>query len=87
MLNKNLLAHQSDFTDAPAWESTPKPDFIASLVFGGPLEQIICKVSSAIVVFVNPEDAQTYYDATANGIVFRQNPDRLYYAEVWLAKT
>ena len=71
-------------TGDPAWESTPKPDFIASLVFGGPLEQILCLSSSAIVTFINPNDAQAYYDGTPNGIIFRKTPECLHYAEVRL---
>ena len=71
-------------TGFPAWDTIPKPDFIASLVFGGPLEQITCLISSAIVTFIKPEDAQAYYDATPNGIIFRHTPDGPYTAEVKL---
>ena len=52
--------------------------------FGGPLEQITCLISSAIVTFIKPEDAQAYYDATPNGIIFRHTPDCLYTAEIKL---
>lgn len=67
----------------PAWTSTPKPDFIASLVFGGPLEQIHCGGTSAAVTFLNAADAERYYNKTPNGVVYRSfNDSPQHFAEV-----
>lgn len=41
---------------------------MASLVFGGPLEQIYVKGRTAQVIFLHAKDCQKYYDATANGV-------------------
>ena len=41
---------------------------MASLVFGGPLEQIHVKSRTAQVLFLHAKDCQKYYDATANGV-------------------
>ena len=73
-------------TGDPAWESTPKPDFIASLVFGGPIEQIFCGGNSAAVTFINPEDAQAFFDATPNGVVYRKTSEAHHYAEIRMAE-
>ena len=74
------------FTGDPAWESAPKPDFIASLVYGGPLEQIHCSGASAAVTFINAADAENYYKKTPNGILYRSSNDNLqYFAEVRMA--
>lgn len=69
----------------PEWHTSPKADFIASLVFGGPLEHIQCMVNSAAVTFINAADAQAFYENTANGIVYRADADCVHYAEARMA--
>lgn len=70
----------------PPWESTPKPDFIASLVYGGPLEQIHCSGTSAAVTFINAADAENYYSKTPNGVLYRSSNDNpQHFAEVVMA--
>ena len=66
----------------PEWHSSPRPDFIASLVYGGPLEQIQCLINSAAVTFIYPEDALAFYEHTANGIVYEANAEVIRFAEV-----
>ena len=47
------------------------PKFITSIVFGGPLEQIHMRSDdSACVRFLHGADCQTFYKATAKGIVY-----------------
>ena len=65
----------------PRWNAIPKADFIASLVFGGPLELIHCFVDSAAVTFIYAADAQSFYEKTANGIVFRSDNSAVYTAD------
>lgn len=73
-------------TGDPVWESTPKPDFITSLVFGGPLEQILCSGNAAAVTFINSADAEKYYNSTPNGVVYRSTSETLQYvAEIMMA--
>ena len=43
---------------------------MTSLVFGGPLEQIQLKGTSAYVLFLHASDCEKYFEATANGIEF-----------------
>lgn len=57
----------------PAWDAAPTPTFVADLVFGGPLEQIHCKDHSADVTFLHTADAQNFFDATSNDILFRKD--------------
>ena len=54
-------------TSTPAFDN-PSPQLIASLVFGGLLEQILTTSNSASVTFLNADDCQNYYNSTANGI-------------------
>ena len=50
------------------------PTFVASLVYGGPLEQIqIRNETSAAVLFLDAEDCMNYYNATSNGIVYKKD--------------
>ena len=65
-------------TGKPAWTAIPKPDFIASIVYGGPLEEIRCVASvpyapgcGAYVTFIHARQAAKYYDATPNGVIYR----------------
>lgn len=48
--------------------------FVQSLVFGGPLELLTLPVKSsyAIVVFQDAVHCQRYYDASSNGIVYKE---------------
>lgn len=61
-------------------------NFIQSLVFGGPIEQIVVASSSASVVFVDADDTKKYYDATANGLVYKNEGDKEHFVLVELAK-
>ncbi|KAL8723034.1 MAG: hypothetical protein Q9225_000576 [Loekoesia sp. 1 TL-2023] len=49
------------------------PTFIASLVYGGPLESISLSGTTAFVTFLRPDDAMKYYDATANGLLYKKD--------------
>lgn len=53
--------------------SSPTPRLIASLVFGGALDQFYIRDKSAVVVFLHATDCQTYYDATPNGVVYKRD--------------
>ena len=70
----------------PVWPVSPKPSFIAKLVFGGPLEEIRCLEHGAEVTFLSGADAQKFYEATGNGILFRDDNTGKHYAEVKLAE-
>lgn len=59
-------------TSTPAFDN-PCSQLIASLVFGGPLEQILTTSNSASVTFLNADDCRNYYNATANGIKYGQS--------------
>ena len=49
------------------------PVFVTSLVSGGPLEEIhLAGSSSAIVYFLNPDDAAKFYKGTANGLDYQK---------------
>lgn len=49
---------------------------VASLVFGGPLEQIWVGTSTAFVTFLRAEDAEKFYETTGNGLVYKSDaPD------------
>ena len=48
------------------------PSFVASLVYGGPIESIIVARTSASVLFINADDCSKYYNKTANGIVYKK---------------
>lgn len=61
-------------------------NFVQSLVFGGPIEQITLASSSAAVVFVDADDTRKYYDATANGLVYKKEGDEEHFVLVELAK-
>lgn len=56
-------------TATPPFDS-PSPQLIASLVFGGPLEQIVTFPTHASVTFLDADDCEKYYAATGNGIKF-----------------
>ena len=56
-------------TSSPPFDN-PSPHLIASLVWGGPLEQIHTTSASATVTFLSADDCAKYYAATANGIPF-----------------
>lgn len=58
-----------DLSSHPA----PTPSLAASLVWGGAVEEIHMKPSSAQVIFAYPENCETYYLATANGICYKNN--------------
>lgn len=53
--------------------SSPVPSLVASIVFGGPLESIRIKDTSAIVLFLHAEDCQKFFDATENGVPFERD--------------
>lgn len=53
--------------------SNPTPSLVASLVWGGIIEEIHVKTSSADVLFAYAEDLQNYLEATANGIKFKKD--------------
>lgn len=61
-------------------------NFVQSLVFGGPIEQINMAATSASVVFVDADDTKKYYDATANGLVYKKEGDKEHFVFVELAK-
>ncbi|KAL8927433.1 MAG: hypothetical protein Q9208_002238 [Pyrenodesmia sp. 3 TL-2023] len=50
------------------------PSFVASLVYGGPLESVrITDGKVAFVTFLRPEDAMRYHEATANDLLFKKD--------------
>lgn len=49
------------------------PNFVASLVYGGPLESIVVGATIAFVTFLRAEDAAKYYDATGNGLLYKRD--------------
>lgn len=50
------------------------PTFVASLVYGGPLESVRTTDGKvAFVTFLRAEDATKYYDATANDLLFKKD--------------
>ncbi|KAL9006228.1 MAG: hypothetical protein Q9188_001000 [Gyalolechia gomerana] len=49
------------------------PTFVASLVYGGPLESIVVGTANAFVTFLHAEDAMKYYDATGNGLLYKKD--------------
>ena len=53
--------------------SSPVPSLVASIVFGGPLESIHIKDTSATVLFLHAEDCQKFFDATENGVPFERD--------------
>ena len=59
-------------TSTPPFDN-PSPQLIASLVFDGPLEQILTTSNSASVTFLHADDCQKYFNATGNGIKFGKN--------------
>ena len=61
-------------------------NFVQGLVFGGPIEQINMGPTFASVVFVNADDTKKYYDATANGLVYKKEGDKEHFVLVELAK-
>ena len=69
------------FIGVPEWLASPKPEFIASLTFGGALEDIKCMANSAEVTFIDPEDALKFYARTANGIIYSADTKSIYCAE------
>lgn len=50
------------------------------------MEQILCGGNSAAVTFINPADAQAFFDATPNGIVYRKTSEQHHYAEIRMAE-
>ncbi|KAI4155777.1 MAG: hypothetical protein LQ341_000137 [Variospora aurantia] len=52
---------------------TSTATFVASLVYGGALESIrTAEGTAAFVTFLRADDAAIYYDATANGLLFKK---------------
>ncbi|KAL8802458.1 MAG: hypothetical protein Q9200_006579, partial [Gallowayella weberi] len=49
------------------------PTLVASFVFGGPLEQIQVNEKSAYVTFLRGQDAEKYYEATGNGLLYQKD--------------
>ncbi|KAL8802050.1 MAG: hypothetical protein Q9182_004063 [Xanthomendoza sp. 2 TL-2023] len=49
------------------------PTLVASFVFGGPLEQIQVNEKSAYVTFLRGQDAEKYYEATGNGLLYKKD--------------
>ena len=47
--------------------------FVASLVYGGPVESIIVGKTAATVLFVHADDCLKYYNQTPNGIVYKKD--------------
>ncbi len=66
------------------------PSFVASIVYGGPLEDIniLCSPSgrfSARVRFIYADDCENYYDETSNGLVYgknKQNQDLVVFVQL-----
>ncbi|KAL8902957.1 MAG: hypothetical protein Q9207_004257 [Kuettlingeria erythrocarpa] len=53
---------------------SPTPTFVASLVYGGPLESVrVTDGKMAFVTFLRSEDAMKYYEATANDLLFKKD--------------
>ena len=49
---------------------------VSKLVFGGPLESITgITETSAVVLFLDADDCERFYNATANGITYRKSKD------------
>lgn len=61
-------------------------NFVQSLVFGGPIEQMVLGSRSAAIVFVDADDTKKYYDATANGLVYKTEGNKEHFVLVELAK-
>lgn len=53
------------------WDSSPT--FIASLVYGGPLECIVVSAATAFVTFLRADDAMKYYGSTGNGLLYKRD--------------
>ncbi|MCJ1465500.1 hypothetical protein MMC07_004118 [Pseudocyphellaria aurata] len=53
--------------------SSPTASLVASLVWGGIIEEIQVKSSSADVLFADGDDCQTYFEATAGGIKYTRD--------------
>lgn len=47
------------------------PTLVASLAYGGPLENIAVGSSTAYVTFLRAEDAAKFYETSANGLVYK----------------
>lgn len=60
--------------------------FVQSLVFGGSLELLTVRSTSASVVFLQAEDCIKYYDATSNGLVYKEEDGKEGVCFVELAK-
>lgn len=59
------------------------PSFIASLVWGGMIDEIIIKTKSAEVIFASAEDCDKYYDIGRKGIPYkRKGSDKVQFAFV-----
>lgn len=59
------------------------PSLIASLVWGGTIDEIIIKTKSAEVIFASADDCDKYYDINRNGIPYkRKGSDKIQYAIV-----
>ncbi|KAL8841457.1 MAG: hypothetical protein Q9170_000920 [Blastenia crenularia] len=48
------------------------PTFASSLVYGGPLESITVGTSTGFATFLRAEDAEKYYEATGNGLLYKK---------------
>lgn len=64
----------------------PTATLVASLVFGGPVENISLGKSSAFVLFIHAEDCQKYYNTTKNGVVYGKEGGKELFAVVELGK-
>lgn len=59
------------------------PSLIASLVWGGMIDEIIIKAKSAEVIFASAEDCDKYYDIGRKGIPYkRKGSDKIQIAYV-----
>lgn len=59
------------------------PSFIASLVWGGMIDEIIIKTKTAEVIFASAEDCDKYYDIGRKGIPYkRKGSDKVQFAFV-----
>ena len=62
------------------------PRFIASLVYGGPLENINVTPNMASVRFLEHKDCMKFYEATENGLVYGMKGNEELFVFVELAK-
>ncbi len=53
--------------------SDPDPSFVAAIVWGGVLDEIIIKTNSAEVIFGYAEDCDNFYRSAKKGIPYKRN--------------